>query len=1474
MKTKSLQFGKAMSAALFVLLFMAVGRTNALAQQGALNGVFTINSSGDKVRFSKGNLRYDGSTNRWRFAEEQWDVVGSSQNSSTQTILRDLFGWGTSGWNNGNQYYLPWNTDDSNGSLYGPNGDYNLTGVYANSDWGVYNAIINGGNAVELWYTLSFQEWQYIVESRSASYLNGISDARFTKAIVNGVKGIILFPDIYIHPAGITVPVNINSNGSGFTSNVFQGDDWDSMELAGCVFLPTAGKRHETTIGYVGVSGMYWSSTSANTHCAKYLHFNNSSLGFNYDSRSVGYSVRLVCDVYTVGVSPNPNSGGSVSGGGTYAPGQSCTVQASPNTGYTFVNWTQNGISVSNNASYTFYVTGNCTLVANFEGNNYTITAIANPTTGGSVTGSGSYSYGSSCTLTATANSGYTFNNWTKDGNVVSTNANYTFTVTSGGTYVANFSANTFQITATADPSAGGTITGAGAYNYGASCTLTATPATGYTFVNWTKNGSQVSTNTSYSFTVTEAATYVAHFAPNSYTITTSANPSSGGTVTGDGVYNHGASCTLTAVPAMGYTFTNWTKNGTVVSTNANYTFTVTSSGIYVANFSTNAYQITATADPSLGGTITGAGSYNYGSSCTLTATAAAGYHFVNWTKNGTQVSTDASYTFAVTESALYVAHFAINSYTITTSINPTSGGTATGGGTYNYGANCTLTATSATGYTFTNWTKNGTVVSTNADYTFTVTESATYIANFQIQTYTITASSNPSTGGTIAGTGTFNYGQSCTLIATTNQGYTFVKWTKNGTQVSTTASYTFTVTESASYVAHFQIQNYTISVSADPTSCGAVSGEGTYNYGQSCTVHATANTGYSFVNWTENGTQVSTNANYTFTVTDNRNLVAHFSPANYIITGTTDPAEGGTVSGSGGYNYGDQCTLLATANQGYTFINWTKNGSQVTTNPTYTFTVTESATYVAHFQIQGYTISVSADPTEGGTLTGGGSYNYGQSCTLIATANQGYTFVNWTKDGTQVSTNASYTFTVTEAAAYVAHFQTQSYTISVSANPMAGGTVSGGGTFTYGQSCTVHATTNMGYTFVKWTENGTQVSINADYTFSVTGSRTLVAHFQLQGYTITATANPTIGGTISGAGIYNYGQSCTLTAMATQGYTFVKWTKDGSQVSTTASYTFTVTESATYIAHFQMQSCTISVSAEPTTGGTVNGSGTYTYGQGCTVHAMANTGYHFVNWTENGTQVSTNADYTFTVTGDRSLVAHFSTSNYIITAKSDPVEGGTVSGSGGYNFGEQCALTAVANQGYTFINWTKDGTQVSTAPNYTFTVTESATYVAHFQAQSYTISVLAEPTIGGTVNGGGIYTYGQSCTVYATVNTGYTFVNWTENGVLVSTNANYTFIVNSNRTLVAKLVIVDGLEESNDMEISMYPNPVHDKLTVETAESMDFIEIYSITGALVYSQTNCSEKTEIHVDGFVTGTYLIRLAIGTSVVTRTFVKQ
>lgn len=700
-------------------------------------------------------------------------------------------------------------------------------------------------------------------------------------------------------------------------------------------------------------------------------------------------------------------------------------------------------------------------------------------------------------------------------------------------------------------------------------------PNTTYVYEAFAKNAGGTGTSGKVSFTTKPLPTF---------TISVSANPSDGGVVNGGGSFQEGQYCTVMATANDGYTFTNWTENGNEVSTDANYTFMVNGERTLKANFTAqlpNEYTISLSANPNNGGSVSGGGTYQEGEFCTVSATANDDYAFTNWTEGNEEVSSDANYTFTVNGNRTLVAHFELlppNSYSINVSADPSNGGSVSGGGTFEEGQSCTVRATANNGYIFSNWTENGNEISTNASYTFTVNSNRTLVAHFSAigtSNYTVNVSASPSNGGTVTGGGTYEQGQSCTVRATANSGYTFTNWTENGNEVSTNANYSFTVNSNRNLVAHFTAQGtntYSINISANPSNGGTVTGGGTYEQGQSCTVRATANNGYTFVNWTENGTQVSANANYTFTVNGNRNLVANFTQQNtYTINAGVTPTGAGTVTGDGTYQQGQSCTLRATPATGFTFQKWTKNGTQVSTNATYTFTVTESATFVAHFQLMTYTISASASPSSGGSVTGGGNYNYGENCTLRATTASGYTFVNWTKNGTQVSTNPTYTFSVTASASYVAHFDQQSYNINLSASPSNGGTVSGGGIHYYGQSCTVHAVANNGYTFTNWTENGSQVSTNANYTFTVTGNRTLVAHFTAnpQNYIISVSANPSNGGSVSGGGTYQQGQSCTVHAVANSGYTFTNWTENGSQVSTNANYTFTVTGNRNLVAHF-----------------------------------------------------------------------------------------------------------------------------------------------------------------------------------------------------------------------------------------------------------------------------------------------------------------
>ena len=292
----------AVTAIVTVFLFLP-------SNEGALPGKFSV-SPDKQVQFSKGNLQYQASTNTWRFAENQWDYVGTqtpdnhgnvggtvsgSDNrniSSTYSGWIDLFGWGTSGWDSGNTYYQPWSSadyDESNwGQLYGPPGLYNLTGSYANADWGVYNPISNGGNTANQWRTLTDLEWEYVFITRATT-----SGIRYAKANVNNVNGVILLPDDW---SSSTYSLsNANNDEADFSSNTLTGSQWSTLEQVGAVFLPAAGYRYGTSVSNGGYYGDYWSASYGNSSRAYGVHFHDLGLYTYSDNyRDYGLSVRLV----------------------------------------------------------------------------------------------------------------------------------------------------------------------------------------------------------------------------------------------------------------------------------------------------------------------------------------------------------------------------------------------------------------------------------------------------------------------------------------------------------------------------------------------------------------------------------------------------------------------------------------------------------------------------------------------------------------------------------------------------------------------------------------------------------------------------------------------------------------------------------------------------------------------------------------------------------------------------------------------------------------------------------------------------------------------------------------------------------------------------------------------------------------------------------------------------------------------------
>lgn len=584
-------------------------------------------------------------------------------------------------------------------------------------------------------------------------------------------------------------------------------------------------------------------------------------------------------------------------------------------------------------------------------------------------------------------------------------------------------------------------------------------------------------------------------------------------------------------------------------------------------------------ASPLDGGTTAGDGAYAIDANATVTAVAAAGFAFVNWTDNGTIVSTTSSYTLAMDVNHSLIANF-VPVYTVTAGALPVEGGTTTGGGTFNEGTSVTVTATPNAGYTFTSWTEGGFVVSNAASLTFDVSSDRILVANFTQGTgYTISTSATPAAGGSTSGGGVFASGTSVTVIASPNVGYAFANWTQGGNVVSSSASYTFNATADRILVANFTVSgggNRTISTSSQPVAGGTTSGGGTVADGASVTVVATPNAGYNFVNWSEASVQVSASASYTFNATANRTLVANFiaiAGGNRTISTASSPAAGGTTSGGGVYADGTSITVSAVPNAGYIFKRWRAGGTNVSSSANYTFTVTADRALTATFAPVA-TITTASAPANAGTTSGGGRFEDGDNVTVEAFPNNGYTFANWTENGNVVSMDAAFTFKARPDTApvrnLVANFNGGvSYTINTSVAPVAGGSVTGGGTVAGDSNVTLTATANAGYTFVNWTEAGVPVSASASYTFTATANRTLVANF-VAGYSITTSAFPSIGGSTSGGGVINASGSATLVATASLGYTFTNWTDAvGTEVSTSATYTFTPTASGSYVANF-----------------------------------------------------------------------------------------------------------------------------------------------------------------------------------------------------------------------------------------------------------------------------------------------------------------
>ena len=521
---------------------------------------------------------------------------------------------------------------------------------------------------------------------------------------------------------------------------------------------------------------------------------------------------------------------GKVSGPDTADYLQSVTLIAVPNYGYHFTKWSD---GVADNPR-TFVLIQDTSFVAEFGYNQYVVSGeSANEAIGG-VAGSDTVDYLQTVTLTATSLYGYHFIQW-NDGNIDNPRI---IVADSNKRYTAEFGYNQYTVTGASANEVMGEVSGTDTVDYLQMVSLTAVPNHGYHFIQWNDG------NTENPRTVVADSnkSYTAEFGNNTYTITKLCNTVKG-EISGNSSSNYLSNVTLTAVPNYGYHFTQWNDG---VTENPR-TFVLTQDTSFTAEFDYNQYTINGLSGNSTLGTVTGGGDFLYLDTVTLTATAVDHYHFARWQDGNTENPRSV----VVTGDADYTAIFEIDVYHITVESSDLNMGYVSGGGDVTYGQPVTVEATAYSGYHFSCWS-NG---SRYNPYTFASIQDLTLQAIFisdEAPFYTITVAANNAAMGSATGSGTYDAGTVALISAVPFEGCAFLHWSDGSTEAARLVE----INATATYTAFFAPEQCNVNTTTNIAAAGTVSGNGTYNMGDTVTLTAIANDGYRFDHWSDGSTE------------------------------------------------------------------------------------------------------------------------------------------------------------------------------------------------------------------------------------------------------------------------------------------------------------------------------------------------------------------------------------------------------------------------------------------------------------------------------------------------------------------------------------------------------------------------------------------------------------------------------------------
>ena len=422
-----------------------------------------------------------------------------------------------------------------------------------------------------------------------------------------------------------------------------------------------------------------------------------------------------------------------------------------------------------------------------------------------------------------------------------------------------------------------------------------------------------------------------------------------------------------------------------------------------------------------------------------------------------------------------------------------------------------------------------------------------------------------------------------------------------------------------------------------------------------------------------------------------------------------------------------------------YSFEKWDDGN---TTNPRQV-TVSGDAKYTASFSVNKYEIKAVSANLGKGTVTGSGTFEYKTMPQLEAKPLKGYYFVKWNDDVTENPR----TVTVTKDAEYVASFAEKVFRVDAKSDNSSLGKVIGSGSYAFGSNALLRADAAEGYHFAKWSDGNT----DNPRTVTVADDTKLEASFEINTYTLHATADYLERGIIQGSGKYEYGKIVEVKAVPRQGHHFSHW-NDG---NTENPRKVTMLDNVELQAQFDLNKYVLRVTSAIPAQGKAVGSGEYLYNYTATIRALAETGYHFDGWSDGNTQ----SPRIITITKDEDFEALFSPDIYAVNVKTSDVKKGTVTGSGRFEYQMNVEIKASPKYGYHFARWNDGFTQNPRK----VVVSDDITYTAVFEPNVYTLTVNVNDAKRGFVSGQGDYEYNSAATLRAVANAGYKFAKWSD---------------------------------------------------------------------------------------------------------------